>query len=294
MTVSYADCRSLFFSVKILCNQTHNWALIEHGKPFWLAHLTNSNNFLLQLLNTKNVIFLCNSVIFLFQSKCLLFVLGSSFVACSKKSFTCLSEYNTICLWLFNPSCVHMGQHDNSHLIAKDHQEHPSSWIWWQPLSKVLLLPALVSSVRNGAVVSSSHSSAAPSYWGEDSSHSFSALAGASPSMCPRVLPGVFSSMGWVRHPPALVWGPPQAAGGSLLLHRPPWHLPWQLQLPVHGLCRGFKGISVPAPGADPEPPSVLMSAGLFLFHSLTSHLSLQFLLHSNFSALNTQSQSLP
>lgn len=56
------------FSMKILCNHTHNWAVIEKGKPFWLAHLTNSNNFLLQLLNSKNVIFLRNSIAFLFQS----------------------------------------------------------------------------------------------------------------------------------------------------------------------------------------------------------------------------------
>jgi len=39
-----------------------------------------------------------------------------------------------------------------------------------------------------------------------------------------QVLPGALHRVtDTFRHPPALAWGPPWAAGGYLLHHRPPW-----------------------------------------------------------------------
>ena len=109
------------------------------------------------------------------------------------------------------------------------------------------------------------------------------ALAWAPPSTGPQVLPGACSSVGfpWGHsllqvHPSALVWGPPQAAGGI----SPPPH-------PSSMGCRGTacftmvvspgcKGISALAPGAPPPPPSALTLVSAEFLTSSHSSLWLQ------------------
>jgi len=67
------------------------------------------------------------------------------------------------------------------------------------------------------------------------------------------------------RHLPALVWGPPRAAGGDLLHCGPPWAAGAQPASPW----------SSPWAGAPPPPPSalILVSAELALPHIFTPRL---------------------
>jgi len=82
---------------------------------------------------------------------------------------------------------------------------------------------------------------------------------------------GVTDSYG---HPPALAWCPPWAAGGYLLHCGPPWAGRGTACLTMV-FSTGCMGISAPAPGAPPHPPSALtlVSAELILTQS---HSSLQ------------------
>ena len=95
-------------------------------------------------------------------------------------------------------------------------------------------------------------------------------------SLGPQLLMGTYSSMGspWGHsflqaHPPAPAWGPPQAAGGCLLHHRPPWAAGGQPASPWSSPQAAGESLPWCLEHLIPPPPSslTLVSAGLFHTH---------------------------
>ena len=109
------------------------------------------------------------------------------------------------------------------------------------------------------------------------------ALVWAPLSTGPQVLPGACSSTGFPQghsllqvSPPALSWGPPQAADGITTPHHPSSIHCRGTACFTMAFTTGCRGISAPAPGAPPPPPSALTLVSAEFLTSSHSSLRLQ------------------